>query len=92
MTGQTSPRIPRIYDHLSVILQSNAVDMRPFSDTGGKPEIFRFTVRTLENLGVSAVIIEDKTGLKQNSLFGTVGILLLPPSPHDSNAFYSLTY
>jgi len=40
-------------------------------DTGGKTEHFVFTVRTLERLGVSAVIIEDKIGLKQNSLFGT---------------------
>ncbi|MFN3825400.1 MAG: phosphoenolpyruvate mutase [Pseudorhodobacter sp.] len=40
-------------------------------DTGGKPEHFQFTVRTLERLGVSAIIIEDKTGLKKNSLFGT---------------------
>ncbi len=40
-------------------------------DTGGLPEHFVFTVRTLERLGVSAVIIEDKMGLKQNSLFGT---------------------
>jgi phosphoenolpyruvate mutase len=40
-------------------------------DTGGKPEHFQFTVRTLERLGISAVIIEDKTGLKKNSLFGT---------------------
>ena len=40
-------------------------------DTGGKIEHFVFTVRTLERLGVSAVIIEDKVGLKQNSLFGT---------------------
>lgn len=40
-------------------------------DTGGKTEHFVFTVRTLERLGVSAVIIEDKTGLKKNSLFGT---------------------
>lgn len=40
-------------------------------DTGGKVEHFTFTVRTLERLGVSAVIIEDKVGLKQNSLFGT---------------------
>lgn len=40
-------------------------------DTGGKIEHFVFTVRTLERLGVSAVIIEDKTGLKKNSLFGT---------------------
>lgn len=40
-------------------------------DTGGKIEHFAFTVRTLERHGVSAVIIEDKTGLKKNSLFGT---------------------
>ncbi len=40
-------------------------------DTGGKPEHFVFTVKTLERLGVSAVIIEDKLGLKKNSLFGT---------------------
>jgi len=40
-------------------------------DTGGKTEHFIFTVRTLERLGISAVIIEDKTGLKKNSLFGT---------------------
>lgn len=40
-------------------------------DTGGKIEHFVFTVRTLERLGVSAVIIEDKVGLKKNSLFGT---------------------
>ena len=40
-------------------------------DTGGKTEHFVFTVRTLERLGVSAVIIEDKVGLKKNSLFGT---------------------
>jgi phosphoenolpyruvate phosphomutase len=40
-------------------------------DTGGKSEHFVFTVKTLERLGVSAVIIEDKTGLKKNSLFGT---------------------
>jgi len=39
-------------------------------DTGGKPEHFQYTVRTLERLGVSAIIIEDKTGLKKNSLFG----------------------
>ena len=40
-------------------------------DTGGKVEHFPFTVRTLERMGISAVIIEDKVGLKQNSLFGT---------------------
>ena len=40
-------------------------------DTGGKPEHFVFAVRTLERLGISAIIIEDKIGLKKNSLFGT---------------------
>jgi len=39
-------------------------------DTGGKIEHFVFTVRTLERLGISAVIIEDKIGLKKNSLLG----------------------
>lgn len=40
-------------------------------DTGGLIEHFVYTVRTLERMGVSAIIIEDKTGLKKNSLFGT---------------------
>jgi phosphoenolpyruvate phosphomutase len=40
-------------------------------DTGGLTEHFVFTVRTLERNGISAVIIEDKVGLKKNSLFGT---------------------
>ena len=39
-------------------------------DTGGLPEHFVFTVKTLERLGVSAVVIEDKKGLKKNSLLG----------------------
>lgn len=39
-------------------------------DTGGLTEHFVYTVRSLERMGVSAVIIEDKTGLKKNSLFG----------------------
>ena len=43
-------------------------------DTGGKIEHFVFTVRTLERHGISAVIIEDKVGLKKNSLFGTDAI------------------
>jgi len=40
------------------------------ADTGGKVEHFEFMVRSLERTGVSAMIIEDKTGLKKNSLFG----------------------
>jgi phosphoenolpyruvate phosphomutase / 2-hydroxyethylphosphonate cytidylyltransferase len=40
------------------------------ADTGGRPEHFSFTVKSLERLGVSAVVIEDKIGLKKNSLLG----------------------
>jgi len=40
-------------------------------DSGGLVEHFVYTVRTLERMGVSAVIIEDKIGLKKNSLFGS---------------------
>jgi phosphoenolpyruvate mutase len=46
-------------------------------DTGGRTEHFIYNVRTLERLGVSAIIIEDKTGLKQNSLFGTDAVQVL---------------
>jgi phosphoenolpyruvate phosphomutase len=53
------------------ILEVTTLPMIYDGDTGGHaPQIFHFTVRTLERLGVSACIIEDKTGLKQNSLFG----------------------
>ena len=41
------------------------------ADTGGLKEHFVYTVRTLERMGVSMIIIEDKVGLKKNSLFGT---------------------
>lgn len=51
-------------------------------DTGGKIEHFTYNVKTLERLGVSAIIIEDKTGLKQNSLFGTDAKQVLD-DPHD---------
>ena len=50
------------------------VTTKPFvfdGDTGGLIEHFVYTVRSLERMGVSAIIIEDKTGLKKNSLFGT---------------------
>lgn len=50
-------------------------------DTGGKTEHFIHNVKTLERLGVSAVIIEDKTGLKQNSLFGTA-VKQVQEDPH----------
>lgn len=50
-------------------------------DTGGKTEHFVHNVKTLERIGVSAVIIEDKTGLKQNSLFGTA-VAQMQDDPH----------
>ncbi len=40
-------------------------------DTGGQIEHFVYNVQTLERMGISAIIIEDKKGLKKNSLFGT---------------------
>lgn len=46
-------------------------------DTGGRIEHFVYNVRTVERLGVSAIIIEDKTGLKQNSLYGTDAVQTL---------------
>jgi phosphoenolpyruvate phosphomutase len=62
-----SARMSNINDLIEVTTKPIIFD----GDTGGKPEHFVFTVRTLERLGVSAVIIEDKVGLKKNSLFGT---------------------
>ena len=60
-------------ERLQLINEVLEVTTKPIvydADTGGKTEHFVFTVRTLERLGVSALIIEDKTGLKKNSLFG----------------------
>ena len=55
---------------ISTIFEVTTKPMIYDGDTGGRPEHFAFTVKTLERLGVSAIIIEDKTGLKKNSLFG----------------------
>ena len=56
---------------VSDILETTTKPIIFDGDTGGITEHFVFMVRTLERLGVSAVIIEDKKGLKKNSLFGT---------------------
>ena len=56
---------------LNDVLEVTAKPIVYDGDTGGKPEHFVFTVKTLERMGVSAVIIEDKVGLKRNSLYGT---------------------
>ena len=66
-TVDTSARLARVRETLDVTSKPLIYD----ADTGGQPEIFRFTVRSLEKMGVSMAIIEDKAGLKQNSLFGT---------------------
>lgn len=61
-----SSRVAMLNEILEVTTKPIVFD----GDTGGIPEHFVFTVKTLERLGISAVIIEDKTGLKKNSLFG----------------------
>ena len=62
-----SSRFNTINDIMEVTTKPIILD----GDTGGLTEHFVYTVKTLERMGVSAVIIEDKTGLKKNSLFGT---------------------
>lgn len=62
-----SSRLRTIDDIMEVTTKPIILD----GDTGGLPEHFVYNVRTLERMGVSAVIIEDKKGLKKNSLFGT---------------------
>lgn len=62
-----SSRLRTIDDILDVTTKPIILD----GDTGGLQEHFVYNVRTLERMGVSAIIIEDKTGLKKNSLFGT---------------------
>mgnify|MGYP003307131464 CR=1 FL=1 len=62
-----------VTSRLNVVNDIFEVTTKPMifdADTGGKLEHFEFTVRSLERTGVSAVVIEDKTGLKKNSLFG----------------------
>lgn len=61
-----SSRLRTLEDILDVTTKPIILD----GDTGGQVEHFRYNVRTLERMGISAVIIEDKTGLKKNSLFG----------------------
>ena len=62
-----SSRLRTIDDIMEVTTKPIILD----GDTGGMAEHFVYNVRTLERMGVSAVIIEDKKGLKKNSLFGT---------------------
>jgi phosphoenolpyruvate phosphomutase len=61
-----SSRIRTVNDIMEVTNKPIIFD----ADTGGMPEHFSFTMQTLERVGVSAAIVEDKIGLKRNSLFG----------------------
>lgn len=61
-----SSRLRTVDDILEVTTKPIILD----GDTGGLIEHFCYNVRTMERIGISAVIIEDKTGLKKNSLFG----------------------
>ncbi len=62
-----SSRLTTLNEILEVTTKPIVVD----GDSGGIPEHFVFTVRSFERLGISSIIIEDKIGLKKNSLFGT---------------------
>lgn len=78
LTDSTAKGMPDIEavdisSRLSTVNQIFEVTTKPMifdGDTGGKIEIFNFTVKSLERTGISAVVIEDKVGLKKNSLLG----------------------
>ena len=78
LTDSTAKGMPDIEavditSRLNSVNQIFEVTTKPMifdGDTGGKTEIFKFTVRSLERIGISAVVIEDKIGLKKNSLLG----------------------
>lgn len=72
--GKPDMEIVDITSRLQIVEDIMEVTTKPVifdGDTGGLIEHFTYTVRTLERIGVSMLIIEDKTGLKRNSLFGT---------------------
>lgn len=72
--GKPDIELVDLTSRLNTINEIMEVTTKPIildGDTGGREEHFVFNVKTLERIGVSAIIIEDKTGLKRNSLFGT---------------------
>jgi len=72
--GKPDIELVDMSSRLDTINQIMEVTTKPIildGDTGGLLEHFVFNVKTLERIGVSAIIIEDKIGLKKNSLFGT---------------------
>ncbi len=72
--GKPDIELVDLTSRLNTINEIMEVTTKPIildGDTGGREEHFIFNIKTLERIGVSAIIIEDKTGLKRNSLFGT---------------------
>lgn len=59
-------RLSNINDIFDVTTKPLIIDI----DTGGKVEHFEINIKTIDRMGISAVIMEDKKGLKKNSLFG----------------------
>jgi len=72
-------------NNISEIFESTRKPLIIDADTGGKPEHFEINVIALENAGVSAAIIEDKAGLKKNSLLGN-RVVQIQESPDDFGA------
>jgi phosphoenolpyruvate phosphomutase len=78
--GQPDIELVDFTSREQTIQEIMAVSTKPLivdGDTGGHLPHFVHLVRALERIGVSAVIVEDKTGLKQNSLFGTDAVQVL---------------
>ena len=74
LKGKPDTELVDLTSRLGTVADVLEVSTKPVifdGDTGGQLEHFPYTVRSLERIGVSAVIIEDKTGAKKNSLFGT---------------------
>ncbi|HPT77298.1 MAG: phosphoenolpyruvate mutase [Defluviitoga tunisiensis] len=74
LKGKPDIELVDLTSRINTINEIMEVTTKPIildGDTGGLKEHFVYNVRTLERLGVSAIIIEDKIGLKKNSLFGT---------------------
>ena len=72
--GKPDIELVDVTSRLNTINEIMEVTTKPMivdGDTGGKIEHFTYTVKSLERVGVSAIVIEDKVGLKKNSLFGT---------------------
>ena len=83
--GKPDIELVDLTSRLNTINEIMEVTTKPIildGDTGGKTEHFVYTVKSLERMGVSAIIIEDKIGLKKNSLFGTDAVQTLDDPSH----------